>query len=576
MSQANRILLLIAAGTLMLACALLYLVGSARLVRMAEPDRGYAPVGTNLSPVTYWSTQRPFVDLFLTSREWVPRCRFYDDPARPDPGCTADNTNDTGEAPFIDLDEHGWVRSLPQGNDGRTFTYVLTTVRGDHPAGEYVVLYEGEGRLEYSQRASKIEGTSSPGRDVIWVEGHIGLEIVETDPNQTGNYIRNIRIVPIESEATYQRGPFNPVFLERLAPFTALRFMDWMRTNDSDQGDWGDRPQLRDARYSTEKGVPLETMIALSNTVGADPWFNMPHLANDAYVTNFAALTKKELRPDLDVIVEYSNEVWNKSFEQAVWAEERAVRAWPFAEGERNEKLYSWYGRRSVEICRIWKEVWGEERERVKCVLASQSVNPWISEQILACRHARLVRPCGGQEISYLAIAPYFGARLGDPEHAETLERWSRGLDGGVDRLFDEIRTGRGLRTFRQGHLNPVYDDMREQAAVARRNGLTLVAYEGGQHLSPNGPVRQNEPVTTLFNAANRDPAMGELYTAYLISWRNGGGGLFMHFSDVRRADPNGSWGALEDVALPDTPKYRALLDFIENESCKETFCVEE
>src|SRR5207249_8596750 len=105
--------------------------------------------------------------------------------------------------------------------------------------------------------------------------------------------------------------PFHPLFLERLAPFEAIRFMKWQRTETSPTRSWDQRAKLDDERWSTDAGVPPELMIDLVNAGRANPWFCMPHLADDDYVRRFARLVKERLRPDLKVYVEYSNEVWN-------------------------------------------------------------------------------------------------------------------------------------------------------------------------------------------------------------------------------------------------------------------------
>ena len=46
-------------------------------------------------------------------------------------------------------------------------------------------------------------------------------------------------------------------------------------------------------------------MIDLSNRIGASPWFNMPHAADDNYITQFAQMVQKNLRSDLKVIFEF-------------------------------------------------------------------------------------------------------------------------------------------------------------------------------------------------------------------------------------------------------------------------------
>ena len=45
--------------------------------------------------------------------------------------------------------------------------------------------------------------------------------------------------------------------------------MNWSRTNGSAQTSWAGRPKTTDARWSTEKGAPVEVMVALANRIGA-------------------------------------------------------------------------------------------------------------------------------------------------------------------------------------------------------------------------------------------------------------------------------------------------------------------
>ena len=60
---------------------------------------------------------------------------------------------------------------------------------------------------------------------------------------------------------------------------------------------WADRPQPGDAVYTSDRGVPVERMIDLANVLQADPWFCIPHLAEDDYVRQFATLVKARLDP---------------------------------------------------------------------------------------------------------------------------------------------------------------------------------------------------------------------------------------------------------------------------------------
>src|SRR5690606_2454276 len=119
------------------------------------------------------------------------------------------------------------------------------------PAGRYVVLYRGRGELEYRHGARVVD--SRPGRDVLELppdSGGFELDIVATDRDDP---IRELRVLmPGADEG--RPDAFHPRFLERLAPYGVLRFMDWSRTNDYAPVAWSERPRPGDARWTT-KGV---------------------------------------------------------------------------------------------------------------------------------------------------------------------------------------------------------------------------------------------------------------------------------------------------------------------------------
>ena len=103
----------------------------------------------------------------------------------------------------------------------------------------------------------------------------------------------------------------------------------------------------------------------------------------------------------------------------------------------------------------------------------------------------------------------------------------------------------------------------------ADQRGLRLVAYEGGQHLVGILGVENNQAVTDLFVAANRDARMGAAYTRYLDAWKANGGELFVHFTLTFNFGRFGSWGALESLPqVPNPPKQQAILDFVQANPC--------
>lgn len=512
-------------------------------------------LGTNLDAVTDYSPQLPFVDLFRVSRQWLTQCR-----AGVDAGCSSGNAFDTGESDSIDLDTHGWVRSLPAPSSPLVFSSVATfwDLPSEFPAGRYVVLYEGRGTIEYDLGAQKIPTRSQVGRDVVEVDiarGGVLLRIVETDP---ANYIRNIRFVA-ESDESRQSDTFSPRFLARLEPYQALRFMDWMRTNDSVVSTWSGRAKLLDARYSTAKGVPVEVMVDLANQTTKAPWFTIPHQVTDDYVTKFATVVRDTLSESLPVYVEYSNEIWNGGFSQGSWVQNRGEAEWPASTESGFTKRINWYGKRSAEVCDIFRVVFGGQAGRVQCVIASQAANSWTASEALACP-LWVGNPCAAHGIKALAIAPYFGDYLGQEDSASTVTAWTRGSDGGLSRLYREVQSGGELSGGPQGGaLAQSFEWIEANRAVAHLFGISLVAYEGGQHLVGVGAASTNSSMTELFTSANRHTRMGEVYGSYLSGWEARGGELFMHFTDIGAYSRYGSWGALEKVGETTSPKFSAL-----------------
>lgn len=151
--------------------------------------------------------------------------------------------------------------------------------------------------------------------------------------------------------------------------------------------------------------------------------------------------------------------------------------------------------------------------------------------------------------VDAVAIGPYFGTELGaDPRAVARVRKMT------LDELMKELE---------RSALPNAKAQMLAHAAVARKYGLPMIAYEGGQHL---WETAGKEPkVQALFNAANRDPRMGALYARYLKDWTEAGGDLFVHELDCARYDQGGCWGALEYLSQPreGAPKYDALLRFM-------------
>jgi hypothetical protein len=320
--------------------------------------------------------------------------------------------------------------------------------------------------------------------------------------------------------------------------------MDWMATNNSIISLWQGRPQPSGATYAP-KGVPVEVMVQLANTLQADVWFNMPHSASDDYVRAFAAYVRDNLSPNLKVYIEYSNETWNGQFEQAFYVQDQGE-ALNLAPGDRFWSGLKYHSQRAVEMFALWEEVFGGT-DRLVRVLASQAGNAWTGEQVATWQEAY-------DKADALAIAPYFSCD--DPGNPDTVEQVSAlSVDDLLERQMANVQEG-----------GCAYQYMVDNLAVAQQFGLELVAYEGGQHLAGHSGAENNPALTNLFIAANRHPRMSEVYLAYLRAWRDLGGGMFVAFNDVTAPTMFGSWGALEYLHQDpaQAPKYQALMTFLD------------
>ncbi|MHC4833082.1 MAG: hypothetical protein ACYTFH_04135 [Planctomycetota bacterium] len=474
-------------------------------------------LGTNLDSVNDWGTMLPFADLFKTSRPWISgnAATFEWDDGRP-----------------LDLDAEGWVRSLLPNQIARTLMLVDDTTL-EVGSGRWVVRYEGSGTLQYVHGATVI--SQSPGRDLIEVHpmagGGIFMYLVATDPEDP---LRRIRVLREEHADLASPPRFAPAFLERVASYRVVRFMEWARSNDTDLASWADRPMPSDARWSGREGVPLEVMIDLADEICAEPWFCVPHLADEAFISEMATLIHERLAPGRRVWVEHSNEVWNGIFPQAAHAQAEGLAQ--NLSDDPWQAAWRWHSRRSVRIFEIFAEVFGDERPLVRTMGGFVAV-PWGNEQALSFEDAHLVTDA-------LAIAPYFGGEWGGDERLEE----TRAMDAA------EL-----LAAIRAESLPWAIEMSGQNRTLAQGFGVELVAYEGGHHLAaPQLPA--SDPVHALFHEVVRHPEMGEIYGDFLAAWDDLGGGTFVNFTFCGRFSHFGAWSVLEWITQPTTPREAALL----------------
>jgi hypothetical protein len=458
-------------------------------------------LGINLGQVNYYNTQVAFLDLVKQAPDW--------------------GLGSGGQPPPVDAE--GWPTSLAPG---RAAGFIANVPR----AGRYVALYQGDGDLRVDS-GGKI-GARKPGRiEIDFDGGPAEILIGRTNPDRP---LRKLAIVPIAHEKDHAKQVFEPRFLELVQPFGVVRMLDWLRINGSNQERWADRPRPEDFSQGTEKGAALEYALDVCNRVQADCWLQLPHKADDEYVTRFAETVRDRLHPSLRVYVEYSNEIWN--FRHGDWCQ---------AAGERLGMKKEWDTRlryqahRSLEIFRIFERVLG--RERLVRVLAGQT---WETRLRILAEWEDAYK-----QADALAIAPYFCDELASDKGAGEL----RDLDPGSVAALCVADVAR------------IRDRVRKARVLADRLGLPLVAYEGGQHLATSGALHGDKALQKLLDDANRHPDMGRAYARYYDMWREEGGQLLAVYKLVEQSTRWGRWGLLESMWQPEdaAPKHRATLEFL-------------
>ncbi len=505
----------------------------------AEEDRAPEPagfsIGMNLSSVTYYTRELPFVDIMKSSMPWVTQ-NVQDVPGGKNPW-------DSGHIRSVPLDADGYPLSLPVEIPGTeapqiTATLMCRAIEGRYPKGRYVCLYDGQGEIRFFFDAKAV--SSSPGRielDVTPTHAGILMKIVRSEK---GDHIRNIRVIMPGFEDSYALEPFNPVFLERLKPFKVIRFMDWQRTNDSVVQQWAKRTKPSSYTQADRGGVAIEHLVDLCNRIGADPWFCIPHQAGPDYIRGFAALVNGSLGQDRKVYIEYSNEVWNAMFGQYRWVE---------ANGAPELSHARKYASFALKAFDIWRDEFRNPKGRVIRVVSGQQVRPGIAED--AARHLGK----GGFDV--LASSGYFGIGAEGYKALATLGARATAHDV-VLSVYENMRT----------HELPA---MEKHAKIASEYGVRYVTYEAGQAICPF-PLGSSPPYLKALWDAQKSPELYSIYREFIASCREMDLSLFMAFAYVSAQETkSGSWGHLEYLDQPtaEALKFRVLLDELDVEYLK-------
>ncbi|MCC6460167.1 MAG: PKD domain-containing protein [Saprospiraceae bacterium] len=479
-------------------------------------------IGTNLSGFADWVPERPLRNLMKHVR---PDFIAFDD------ACFCWSN---GHAAELAVDADGYPTHIPQtvGGVANKVRFMLSSEGANLPPGHtYVLLYSGTGSL--TVQGGAVETSKTPGRIQFEVTAAENL-FFRVDVSQAGDPVRNVRVLRLEDEfADLAAQPFYPGFLEKIEPFAALRFMDWGATNGNPVVHWSERTALSRFTYAGPAGVPYELMIQLANQTQKDVWICVPHAADSAYVAQMAALFRDQLNPGLRIYLEYSNEVWNWIFAQAHYNT---------ATAPSNLNYGRAMAAKAGRTFRIWHEVFGAQKTRVKRVLGLQAGFNYLNEQIL----------------SQLSPEDW---DLGSPTSYIGLNHEATGQP-----VLNAASTPQDILANARHNWHTFIPALRQDYNNIKLFGKPIVNYEGGQHFVGN-VFGIGYPYQQAMYDAQYAPEIYALYDDMLDTIRNWGSRLFGNFS---LASPQesiyGSWGVLNDIDVAPpffstAPKYQALLD---------------
>jgi hypothetical protein len=518
---------------------------------------GAPPLGVNLEGLADWARLPPFVDMMKTSRPWG-----------------------TADAPWTEtsaVDSLGW----PTGDAGVVVRVLSRDANEPElfiPQGTYKLKFTGRGNVSATAspgvstaNAAYDSATNTSTADVIVGAGAYQLNL--SFRNTSGG----VKNVSLRQPGYADTDTFTNEFKQAVAPFTALRFMDFLATNATQVSTWTQRTTPASATQASTKGGSFEYAIQMANELGKDIWINIPVNADDAYVRALADLLNRTLAPDRVVYFEYDNELWNWAFPHSAVNMNMAVAEAvagdtsltngtqctqaQFDAGNVEACNKYWaglfrVGKKIVSISKIFSEVMGASalNTRFRPVYATQWGYLAIGEQVL--KNIAKYRGAPSNYLYGIAGAPYFTLPYETYTSTTlTADAILQGLQRSVDVDFAPyFTTGMSVNgTYSRGTPYNGGDwTNASQKALAEYYKIKSMSYEGGLDLG------QSAASGAAKMQANNDPRMGDVAKSELDQWFGCGNDLFMYYSLTSAWGQWGYWGMTNDGSNLNSPRYVA------------------
>lgn len=304
--------------------------GTATLMVVSVPT-STVPLGVNVQGIADYERQHFFADIVKQGRPWS----------------VIGNPNS-----LVALDADGWP----------TANAMLVAITGDPQpgtAGTYKLTAQGNWLIGLDTplgAASVANRVYDPSTNRTTADLVVGSDVRNVWPTftATGGQTGGPKDVKILRPGHAFGELFSRDFLARIAPFRALRFMQWMGppsrgVNGQTDRTWSERNL---PGYALQAGAALpprpgepsnwyfaprrspawEWIVLLANQVQKDVWITLPFFADDDYITKVAQLfrygsdgvnpyTSPQANPvypplhsNLKLYVEFCNELWNDTY----------------------------------------------------------------------------------------------------------------------------------------------------------------------------------------------------------------------------------------------------------------------
>jgi len=374
-----------------------------------------------------------------------------------------------------------------------------------------------------------MSGLPASARRTVFKGFAIG--IMESDANDPVHDVQ--LIIPDEQGGTSFNDenlisqPFNPQWLDKAKLFNPIRTMNWDNVNNCRDTVWSERRKRsetaqgdqdifvyeievensysREAYIKPKKATAYEYTIELANLTQNDIWLNIPVYAPYAYIDSMAAFFGRHYPENLNLYLEWGNEVWNPIFIGYPARIDRNEAEKGFAHSQHFTTYITGYANNA------FRQAWaanGKDSTRIRPVLSGQSTNVFHTKMQVEGLGIPEVNPWNYKPYA-VATAPYFNSKT---------------------------------------HL------YREHKAIADSLEIKLVMYESGSSNVPMGAENIARTITMYQNALELREKYFDMFQQFCIMARMGGGGLA------------GGFAAIEYPTQPleDAPKYKVVLEYAE------------